>query len=195
MKNIFLSPGLKSNHPNEACQHYYFSSQSLSSSILVAENTSSPCPFSGSYSLPGVVSHTQTEARLTRQNCTTFMQVKIIFSNVSIQFWPGEMWNLSDSFANSKYHFGKYFKTFQAGCSNSHSLEVKTQCEESGQKSSTNKQCRQSLRSQLSSIKSSVANCIHCFYFLNENTQQIVSSLQLASWILRNVIIVNGWRN
>ena len=49
---------------------------------------------------------------------------------------------------NPNISFGKYFKTFQAGCSNSHSLEVKTQCEESGgQKSSTNKQCRQSLPS------------------------------------------------
>lgn len=98
-----ITYGLKSNHPNEACQHYYFSSQSLVSRVLVAENSSSPCPFSGSYSLPGLVSHNQggREARLTRKNCTTFMQ---------------------------------------AGCSNSHSLEVKTQCEEGGQKSSTNKQ-------------------------------------------------------
>ena len=44
---------------------------------------------------------------------------------------------------------GKYFKTLQAGCSNSHSLEVKTQCEESGQKSWTNKQCRQSLQYEI----------------------------------------------
>ena len=48
---------------------------------------------------------------------------------------------------------GKYFKTFQAGCSNSHSLEVKTQCEESGQKTSTNKQCRKSLQYEIFSGK------------------------------------------
>ena len=54
---IIPFPGLRSNHPREACEHYYFSPHTWTSSILVAENRSSSCPFSGSYKVDGQVNH------------------------------------------------------------------------------------------------------------------------------------------
>ena len=58
--NSLLLTGLRSNHPSEACEHYYFSPHTWTVSILVAENRSSPCPFSGSYSVSGSSSSTSS---------------------------------------------------------------------------------------------------------------------------------------
>ena len=55
--NFIKITGLRSNHPSEACEHYYFSPHTWTVSILVAENRSTPCPFSGSYRVDGQVNH------------------------------------------------------------------------------------------------------------------------------------------
>jgi len=123
-KNIVnITYGLKSNHPHEACQHYYFSSQTWKSSILVAENTSTPCPFSGSYSVSGSSSSTSSPSS----------------SRSSWILPPPEV--SGDEDLAEKYQMlkekenknGDRCSTFmQAGCSNSHSLEVRSACEGGG---------------------------------------------------------------
>ena len=55
--NFIKITALRSNHPSEACEHYYFSPHTWTVSILVAENRSTPCPFSGSYRVDGQVNH------------------------------------------------------------------------------------------------------------------------------------------
>jgi len=98
--------GITSNHPEEACEHFYFSPNTWTVSIIVAENSSSPCPFSGSYKVDGQPNKilqtldamepkhlVQPEEKDTKvlpvDNCSTFIQ---------------------------------------AGCSHSHSLELETLC-------------------------------------------------------------------
>ena len=102
----FCISGITSNHPEEACEHFYFSPNTWTVSIIVAENSSSPCPFSGSYKVDGQPNKilqtldamepkhlVQPEEKDTKvlpvDNCSTFIQ---------------------------------------AGCSHSHSLELETLC-------------------------------------------------------------------
>ena len=44
---VSAAHGLRSHHPEEACTHHYF--ETKTTHLLVAETTSSPCPFSGSW--------------------------------------------------------------------------------------------------------------------------------------------------
>ena len=70
--------GLKSNHPEEACSHYYFSPLMLVSSLLVADNSSAPCPFSGSYTLapaPAPAAALLQPSLGAGAGCSTYMQV------------------------------------------------------------------------------------------------------------------------
>jgi len=79
---ISAAHGLRSHHPEEACTHHYFSTKTTH--LLVAETTSSPCPFSGSYTVQGRLLLGEEE-----DGCHTVMQ---------------------------------------AGCDNSHRLELQRQC-------------------------------------------------------------------
>ena len=71
---ILCRAGLKSNHPEEACSHYYFSPLMLVSSLLVADNSSAPCPFSGSYTLAPAPAAALLQPSLGA-GCSTYMQV------------------------------------------------------------------------------------------------------------------------
>ena len=71
--------GLKSNHPEEACSHYYFSPLMLVSSLLVADNSSAPCPFSGSYTLAPAPAAALLQPSLgAGAGCSTYMQVACV---------------------------------------------------------------------------------------------------------------------
>ena len=107
-------PGLRSNHPSEACEHYYFSPFTWTSSILVAENRSSSCPFSGSYRVDGQVNH------LVDWFASNSLQ-KLVYEDVVEK---------KDLEENPVERCSTYM---QAGCSNSHSLEIKTECDDQPQ--------------------------------------------------------------
>jgi len=85
---VSASYGLRSHHPEEACTHHYFSS--TTTTLLVAEAASSPCPFSGSYTVQGrLLQGLEVEEGEEEEGCQTVMQ---------------------------------------AGCDNSHRLELRRQC-------------------------------------------------------------------
>ena len=75
--NYIPCPGLKSNHPEEACSHYYFSPLMRVSSLLVADNSSAPCPFSGSYTLAPAAALLQPSLG-AGAGCSTYMQVACV---------------------------------------------------------------------------------------------------------------------
>jgi len=105
--------GLKSNHPDEACEHYYFSFHFVKSQIIVAENTSSSCPFSGSYSV---------------SNSSILLPVSD--SGLGHQVEVGESINQhKETKSDMKSDSNQCTTLMQAGCSNSHSLEVRSSCE------------------------------------------------------------------
>ena len=101
------SYGLRSHHPEEACTHHYFSTKTTK--LLVAETASSPCPFSGSYSVQGRlmqgVNEEEEKEGEEEHGCQTVMQVRLDF------FLPNLIFN-----------------PIQAGCDNSHRLELHRQC-------------------------------------------------------------------
>ena len=75
---VSASYGLRSHHPEEACTHHYFSS--TTTTLLVAEAASSPCPFSGSYTvqgrlLQGLEPQVEVEEGEEEEGCQTVMQV------------------------------------------------------------------------------------------------------------------------
>ena len=104
-------PGLRSNHPREACEHYYFSPHTWTSSILVAENRSSPCPFSGSYRVDGQVNHMVDWFE-------TDSLPKLLYEEVA------EKEDLEGKPVD------RCLTYMQAGCSNSHTLEINTECDD-----------------------------------------------------------------
>lgn len=109
--NSLLLTGLRSNHPSEACEHYYFSPHTWTVSILVAENRSSPCPFSGSYRVDGQVNHM---VDLFQTNSLP----KLVYEEI------GEKEDLEEKPVE------RCLTYMQAGCSNSHTLEIKTECDD-----------------------------------------------------------------
>ena len=111
---IIPFPGLRSNHPREACEHYYFSPHTWTSSILVAENRSSSCPFSGSYRVDGQVNHL----------------VNWFATNSPPKLLYEDLVEKEDLEENPVERCSTYM---QAGCSNSHSLEIKTECDDQPQ--------------------------------------------------------------
>ena len=73
---VSASYGLRSHHPEEACTHHYFSS--TTTTLLVAEAASSPCPFSGSYTVQGrLLQGLEVEGKEGKEEegCQTVMQV------------------------------------------------------------------------------------------------------------------------
>ena len=71
---VSASYGLRSHHPEEACTHHYFSS--TTTTLLVAEAASSPCPFSGSYTVQGrLLQGLEVEEGEEEEGCQTVMQV------------------------------------------------------------------------------------------------------------------------
>ena len=96
------SYGLRSHHPEEACTHHYFSttttttSTTITTTLLVAETVSSPCPFSGSYTvqgrllLQGVKDVEQGEEE-EEEGCQTVMQVRSNDLNVRFPVAPEDM--------------------------------------------------------------------------------------------------------
>ena len=80
---VSASYGLRSHHPEEACTHHYFSS--TTTTLLVADTTSSPCPFSGSYTVQGRLLQGLQVEEEEKEGCQTVMQV---LSKKSL-FYPG----------------------------------------------------------------------------------------------------------
>jgi hypothetical protein len=106
--------GLRSNHPREACEHYYFSAHTWTVSTMVAENRSSPCPFSGSYRVDGQVNHL----------------VDLFKTNALPKLVYEEIEDREDQEEDPEETCSTYM---QAGCSNSHTLEIKTECDDQPQ--------------------------------------------------------------
>ena len=72
---VSASYGLRSHHPEEACTHHYFST--TTTTLLVAETASSPCPFSGSYTVQGrLLQGVGVEEEEEEEGCQTVMQVR-----------------------------------------------------------------------------------------------------------------------
>ena len=108
---IMLILGLRSNHPSEACEHYYFSPHTWTTSILVAENSSSPCPFSGSYTVDGEVN---TMGDWFETHTLPQLHYEEVIENEDLEEKQTE----------------RCLTFMQAGCSNSHTLEIKTECDD-----------------------------------------------------------------
>ena len=73
---VSAAHGLRSHHPEEACTHHYFST--TTTTLLVAETASSPCPFSGSYTVQGrlLLGVEGVEEEKEEEGCQTVMQVR-----------------------------------------------------------------------------------------------------------------------
>ena len=120
--NFIKITGLRSNHPSEACEHYYFSPHTWTVSILVAENRSTPCPFSGSYRVDGQVNHM---VDLFETNSLPKLLYEEIVEKEDQEEKPVERC--------LTYMQAGYSTYMQAGCSNSHTLEIKTECDDQPQ--------------------------------------------------------------
>ena len=96
--------GLKSNHPEEAYSHYYFSPLMLVSSLLVADNSSAPCPFSGSYTLAPAPAAALLQPSLgAGAGCSTYMQVCCLLCCENLQKLPANVIDTSRfSIGNSR---------------------------------------------------------------------------------------------
>ena len=86
------SYGLRSHHPEEACTHHYFSTKTTK--LLVAETASSPCPFSGSYSVQGRLLQgvNEEDEKEEEHGCQTVMQVRLDFFFTQFNFQPNPGW-------------------------------------------------------------------------------------------------------
>ena len=89
--NFSYLAGLRSNHPGEACEHY-FSAATRTAALLVAENSSAPCPFSGSYRWGQITWLTVTTSWLTntvQQYSTSISWSKLSELTCAVWLAPG----------------------------------------------------------------------------------------------------------
>ena len=86
--NFSYLAGLRSNHPGEACEHY-FSAATRTAALLVAENSSAPCPFSGSYRWGQITWLTVTTSWLTNTVQHKHKLIQVIWAHVCSVTGPG----------------------------------------------------------------------------------------------------------